>query len=221
MALLAKGLRFPDFKGSKLKNTLIQNLEFKAPKGDENFFLDLNKALLRMDKGSKIYENERSDFETPSDASIKREVKQQLSQRGISLSNYGEPRITKIPYSSDIELFYPRILDGKEVWSASYKDQEGLELIFNPQTKSIESFYNLNLQSYEVSEYPLNKTTEELLLALEQHGNIDHSKKGEKNSLPMKKGKVIFLDQGDYLVPALLFQASDPAPGKTIILPLF
>ncbi len=221
MALLAKGLRFPDFKSSKLKKASIQNLEFKAPGGDESFFLDINKALLRMSKFPKIYENQVSGFEIPSDASIKREVKQQLSQRGISLANYGDPSITPLPYSSDIQLFYPRMLDGKEVWNADHKNQEGLELLFNPQTKSIESFYNLNLQSYEVSQYPLSKTSDELLLALEQHGNIDTTKKGEKSSLSMEKGKVILLDRGDYLVPALLFQASDPANEKTIILPLF
>lgn len=221
IALLAKGLRFPDFKSSKLKNVSIQNLEFKASKGDENFFLDINEALLRMSKFPKIYENELSNFPTPSDANIKRAVKQQLSQRGISLSNYGEPNITKIPYSSDIELFYPRILDGKEVWNANNRSQEGFELIFSPQTKNIESFYNLNLQSYEVSQYPLSKSLDELLLALEQHGNIDTTKKGEKNSLPMRKGKVILRDQGEYLVPALLFQANNPENKKIIILPLF
>ena len=177
MAPLAKGLRFPNFKSSKLKSAAIQNLEFKAPEGDESFFLDINKTQLRMSKLPKIYENQVSGVEIPSDASIKREVRQQLSQRGISLANYGEPNITALPYSSDIQLFYPRMLDGKEVWNADHKSQEGLELLFNPQTKSIESFYNLNLQSYKVSQYPLSKTSDELLLALEQHGNIDITKK--------------------------------------------
>lgn len=187
MALIAKGLRFPDFKLGALKTAPIQNLEFKASNGDENFFLDVNKILLGMNKFPKIAENEVSNTAQLSDASIKKIIKHQLNQRGISLENYGKPKINTLPSSNDIELFYPRIIDNKEVWKADQKAQEGLELVFNTHTKSIESFYNLNLGSYQQSNYPLEKTANDILKSLEKHGNIDVSKKGGEYSIPMQK----------------------------------
>lgn len=120
-----------------------------------------------------------------------------------------------------VELFYPRVIDGKEVWNPHTQTQEGMFVSFDLVRQEISALYGFQFQSYELSKYPAVNTLASLLDSVAALGNIDTSKKGEKGSIEMKKGKEIYLQQGDFLLPGLLFEAKDQAIETRFLMPLY
>lgn len=204
---LTKALHLPDFSLSKLAKSQINFVNFTDHEGKYQFSLDLKNNTLSAEKVHiPIQENPKSD--SLSDKEIKKLIKKQLSSFGISLKYYWDPTIQTNEYdSSRVDLFYPKIIDGKMVWSMETQDQEGLTLSFDRISKEILTFYNFKFQSYDLSEYPTEWEQTEFLTQIGTLGNIDTSKKGEGLTIPMKKGELVYLQQGNFLIPGLMFQA--------------
>lgn len=212
---LIKYLRLPDIKTKAFDSWKIENILFKTATWKYYISIDLNHKKIEIFNTNEEYIEQGKEF---SEKEIKKYIKSELSNLWLSLKYYWDP-IIKQDLASEATLFYPRIIDEKEIWNWD-RQQEWFTVIFDKNQWLITNIYNYDVNSYELSEYKLQKTKKQILETLGKEWNIDTTKKGQEWSIPMEKWKEIFLEQWDYFIPALLFKANANIE-KTIITPLF
>ncbi len=162
----------------------------------------------------------KSQVKPFSEKSVIKKIKNQLSDFGLSLKYYGAPKIEDIDENEGIvTLFYPRLLEKQEIRDEARDQKKGMSITFDYNTEEISALESFDFQSYELSNYPFTSTIEHILEKVAELGNIDTSKKGEKGSIEMQKGKMIWLKKETYLVPALEFNTEKE--DKNFILPLY
>ena len=212
---LIKYLRLPEIKTKAFDSWKIENILFKTATWKYYISIDLNHKKIEIFNTNEEYIEQGKEF---SEKEIKKYIKSELSNLWLSLKYYWDP-IIKQDLASEATLFYPRIIDEKEIWNWD-RQQEWFTVIFDKNQWLITNIYDYDVNSYELSEYKLQKTKKQILETLGKEWNIDTTKKGQEWSIPMEKWKEIFLEQWDYFIPALLFKANANIE-KTIITPLF
>jgi hypothetical protein len=95
-----------------------------------------------------------------------------------------------------------------------------MTIVFDKTQWIIWNIFNYDAQPYQLSKYYFSKTKNDLLENLKKYWNIDITKKYQEWTIPMKKWEYIYLDQWEYMVPALLFK-TDTNIEKNVILPLY
>lgn len=227
---LIKYLHLPEISLSSSRESTINSINFFNEKQGYQFNLDLTKGKFWLKKQDFASEeklekkNEQPPAKTkkPSEKSIKKAVKNQISSFWLSLKYYGDPKITTDEYDPEkIHLFYPKIIDKKVIRNKETLEQEGMYISYDLQKQEIISLQNFQFQAYELSEYPIAKTKKALLNELSQLGNIDNSKKWKNSSIPMGKGQEIYLKDWNFLIPWLLFLSESEGNEGKVFLPLY
>lgn len=223
LQVLSKSLHLPEFSLNKLSKSTIKNFTFESPDGKYEFSINLEtKSLSFFQVSGTEFISEEENVLALSEKTIKKEVKNQLLSFWIELVHYGDPKITIHEDSKEaVTLFYPKSIDGNAVRDEETAAQIGMTIRFDPAKHEIVSLYDFEFQPYIFSKYPIKKSTNDLLTSLEEQWTIDISKQGEKDSILMKKGEIIYLKRDDFLIPALLFQPKDTQREKNIFLSLF
>lgn len=213
---LIKYLRLPDTKTKWFKAWKVENILFET--ADQKYYvsIDLNHKKIEIFNAIEEYIEQEEEF---SEKEIKKIIKSELSKLGLSLKYYWDPTITE-ESSSEITFFYPRIIDDKELWNSN-KKQEWFSATFDKEQWILLNILNYDVQSYQLSEYQLQKTKKDILETLWNEWNIDTTKKGQEWSIPMIKWKYIYLEKDGYYIPALLFKSDTTNIEKNIITPLF
>ena len=212
---LIKYLKLPEIKTKAFESWKVENILFKTASWKYYISIDLNHKKIEIFNANEEYIEQEKEF---SEKEIKKYIKTELTNLGLNLKYYWEPIVTQ-DQASEMALFYPRIINDKEIWNED-KKQEWFTATFDKNQWIITDIYNYDVQSYELSKYQLQKTKKQILEKLSKEWNIDTTKKGQEWSIPMGKWKEIYIEQWDYFVPALLFKA-DANIEKNIITPLF
>lgn len=220
---LSKQLNFPEFSLNKFEKGKLQNFYFSDEEGKYEFLVDFNEKSLNIIRKKTALPSptvKKSEVKPFSEKSVIKKIKNQLSDFGLSLKYYGAPKIEDIDKNEGIvTLFYPRLLEKQEIRDEARDQKKGMSITFDYNTEEISALESFDFQSYELSNYPFTSTIEHILEKVAELGNIDTSKKGEKGSIEMQKGKMIWLKKGAYLVPALEFNTEKD--DKNFILPLY
>jgi hypothetical protein len=213
---LIKYLRLPEIKTKWFKAWIVENILFET--ADQKYYIsiDLDHKKIELFNANKEYIEQEKEF---SEKEIKKIIKSELTKLWLTLKYYWEPTISE-ETASKITFFYPRIIEDKEIWNAD-KKQEWFSATFDKEQWIIVNIYNYDVQSYQLSEYQLQKTKKQILEKLANEWNIDTTKKWQEWSIPMLKGKYIYLEQWWYYIPALLFKSDTKNFEKNIIAPLF
>lgn len=222
---LSKQLHLPEFSLGKFEKGKLENLYFSDEEGKYEFLIDFNEKTLNIIGKKNLLHSptlENPSAQQLSENTIKKKIKNQLSDFGLSLKYYGTPELE----SSDedqaiVSLFYPRLLEKQEIRDEATNRKKGMRIYFDRNSEEISSLESFDFQSYELSNYPFTQTKESILEKVAALGNIDTSQKGEDGSISMQKGKKIWLKKGAYLVPGLLFEAKEASEDKAFFLPLY
>lgn len=112
-----------------------------------------------------------------------------------------------------VTAFFPRLFNGKPIYQLSWKSpivkdvtQVGLSVEYHLPSEKLTMVYGYSFQQYLVSKYPV-LSSDHLLAKAEQQGFILNQK--ESFGLEtFSKGKVVYVDQGAYLLPAIMWEAN-------------
>ena len=212
---LIKDLRLPEIKTKSFKDWNIENILFKTANWKYYISIDLNHHKIELfNTQNEIPETDKEY----SEKEIIKYIKTELNNLWLSLKYYSDP-ITIEDNKSRITLFYPRNINWIEIRN-SENEQEWLSITFDKEKWIITDIFNYDTETYQLSKYTLTKTKKDILETLKNQWNIDTSKKWEEWSIPMEKWKFIYLNKGNLIVPALLFESNSNIE-KKIILPMF
>ena len=220
---ITKALHIPNVSLNKLAKSQVNAIQFTDNNKEYEFSLDLKNDTF----WAEFIQNENTPdkiikSESLSEREIKKQIKKQLSSFWLSLEYYWDPRFEKNEDESQkVDLFYPKIIDKKEVWNLETQQQEEMHITFDIASKKILSLYNFKFQSYDLSEYPISREKTQLLAEIETLGNIDTSKQGKKTAIPMKKWKLVYLQQEDFLIPGLMFEPKTTGNEGTLFISLY
>ena len=184
---LIKYLRLPEIKTKSFEAWKVENVLFKTANWKYYISIDLNHKKIEIFNANKKYIEQDKEF---SEKEIKKYIKSELTNLGLNLKYYWDPIITQ-DQASEMTLFYPRIINDKEIWNE--EKQEWFTATFDKNQWIITDIYNYDVQSYELSKYQLQKTKKQILETLGKEWNIDTTKKGQEWSIPMEKWKEIYL----------------------------
>jgi hypothetical protein len=212
---LIKYLRLPEIKTKAFDSWKVENILFKTATWKYYISIDFNHNKIEIFNANEEYVEQEKEF---TDKEIIKYIKTELTNLGLTLKHYWDPILTENS-ASEVTVFYPRIIEDKEIWSSD-KKQEWLNVTFDRNQWIITDVYNYDVQSYELSKYQLQKTKKQILETLSKEWNIDTTKKWQEWSIPMKKWKLIYLEKEWYLVPAILFKPEINIE-KNIITPLY
>lgn len=210
-----KYLRLPEIKTNSFKDWKLENILFET--GNWKYYISIDLAHFKIEVFSTKKSEERIDKEY-TEKEIKKYIKSEIKNLWLTLKYYNEPLIQE-DNEEEVILFYPKTIEDKEIWNSDNK-QEGMTIVFDKTQWIIWNIFNYDAQPYQLSKYYFPKTKNDLLENLKKYWNIDITKKYQEWTVPMQKWEYIYLDQWEYMVPALLFK-TDTNIEKNIILPLY
>jgi hypothetical protein len=212
---LIKYLRLPEIKTKAFDSWKVENILFKTATWKYYISIDLNHNKIEIFNANEEYVEQEKEF---TDKEIIKYIKTELNNLWLSLKYYSDP-ITIEDNKSIMTLFYPKNINWIEIRN-SENEQEWLSITFDKEKWIITDIFNYDTETYQLSKYTLTKTKKDILETLRNQWNIDTSKKWEEWSIPMEKWKFIYLNKGNLIVPALLFESNSNIE-KKIILPMF
>ena len=95
----------------------------------------------------------KESFST-SESVIKKKIRNQILDLGLSLEQYGQIRIEKQINNELIVAFIPRLFNGKLIYDEKGQ-MEGLNIRYHLNSEQIISLDNYSFLSWEMSKYPL------------------------------------------------------------------
>jgi hypothetical protein len=250
------------FDASKLNNAKVQNLSL-AEDRDGGYIVDFNsyEGIISM------YENWQrmipvdynslprlAETDVPSDEKLIAATNDFMNRYGIDLTNFGAPKVSKnwrigiLGGAADAEIWvpdtmtvqYPLVVDGREVWEQGGYERSGLSVNVNIRTMKVTSFYGLQTQNYQSSNYAA-ETDKDRLLKFALQGDLwpqgDYPVENFKvKEVEVKLGtpRVEFMRYWKYdvnqsielLVPALVFPVLETTPAdeafykSAVVIPL-
>lgn len=94
----------------------------------------------------------KESFST-SESVIKKKIRNQILDLGLSLEQYGQVKIEKQINNELIVAFIPRLFNGKLIYDEKGQ-MEGLNIRYHLNAGQIISLDNYSFSSWEVSKYP-------------------------------------------------------------------
>ncbi len=172
------------FDASKLTSAKVQNLSL-AEDREGGYIVDFNsyEGIVSM------YENwqrmmpvdyksqpQLRESDVPSDEKLIEATNDFMNRYGINLANFGAPKVNKnwrigilgapaadIWIPDTLTVQYPLLVDGKEVWEQGGYERSGPSVNINIRTMKVSSFYGLQTQNYQSSNYAAETDKERLM----------------------------------------------------------
>lgn len=95
----------------------------------------------------------KESFST-SESVIKKKIRNQILNLGLSLEQYGQIRVEKQINNGIIVAFIPRLFNGKLIYDEKGQ-MDGLNIRYHLNSEQIISLDNYSFSSWEVSNYPV------------------------------------------------------------------
>lgn len=193
---LMKILNLPDLRWDKFVDKELKTITLGS--WAMNINLNLEKWELAMNYQIWTRLHAKASFSS-SESVIKKKIRNQILDLGLSLEQYGQIRIEKQINNKVIVAFIPRLFNGKLIYDEKGQ-MEGLDIRYHLNSEQIISLDNYSFSSWEVSKYPVlkqeNLIKKSIKIWLYPQGMALNMKK-------LGKGEVVYQHKGDFLIPMI------------------
>lgn len=206
---LMKILDLPALRRDKFAEKKLKSLTFGSWSMQVSLDLDLRKLLMSYENGTRL--SAKDNFAT-SEKAIKKNIKSQLQNLGLSFEHYGQINIDSPITWEVISAFIPRIFNEKLI----YDEQGmmlGIQIQYHLRSEQVLSIDNYSFESWEVSKYPV-VGIETLLQNASKIWLYENAIASYMQNL--NRGELVYQEKGGFLIPMVRWNTS----GKQFFLSL-
>lgn len=209
LSTLMKILDLPALRRDKFAEKKLKSLTFGSWSMQVSLDLDLRKLLMSYENGTRL--SAKDNFAT-SEKAIKKNIKSQLQNLGLSFEHYGQINIDSPITWEVVSAFIPRIFNEKLVYDEQGK-MLGVQIQYHLRSEQILSIDNYSFESWEVSKYPV-VGIETLLQNASKIWLYENAIASYMQNL--NRGEIVYQEKGGFLIPMVRWNTS----GKQFFLSL-
>ena len=209
LSTLMKILDLPALRRDKFAEKKLKSLTFGSWSMQVSLDLDLRKLSMSYENGTRL--SAKDNFAT-SEKAIKKNIKSQLQNLGLSFEHYGQINIDSPITWEVISAFIPRIFNEKLI----YDEQGmmlGIQIQYHLRSEQVLSIDNYSFESWEVSKYPV-VGIETLLQNASKIWLYENDIASHMQNL--NRGELVYQEKGGFLLPMVRWNIS----GKQFFLSL-
>ena len=209
LSTLMKILDLPALRRDKFAEKKLKSLTFGSWSMQVSLDLDLRKLSMSYENGTRL--SAKDNFAT-SEKAIKKNIKSQLQNLGLSFEHYGQINIDSPITWEVISAFIPRIFNEKLIYDEQGR-MLGVQIQYHLRSEQILSIDNYSFESWEVSKYPV-VGIETLLQNASKIWLYENDIASHMRNL--NRGELVYQEKGGFLIPMVRWNIS----GKQFFLSL-
>ena len=209
LSTLMKILDLPALRRDKFAEKKLKSLTFGSWSMQVSLDLDLRKLSMSYENGTRL--SAKDNFAT-SEKAIKKNIKSQLHNLGLSFEHYGQINIDSPITWEVISAFIPRIFNEKLIYDEQGR-MLGVQIQYHLRSEQILSIDNYSFESWEVSKYPV-VGIETLLQNASKIWLYENAIASYMQNL--NRGEIVYQEKGGFLIPMVRWNIS----GKQFFLSL-
>lgn len=209
LSTLMKILDLPALRRDKFAEKKLKSLTFGSWSMQVSLDLDLRKLSMSYENGTRL--SAKDNFATSKKA-IKKNIKSQLHNLGLSFEHYGQINIDSPITWEVISAFIPRIFNEKLIYDEQGR-MLGVQIQYHLRSEQILSIDNYSFESWEVSKYPV-VDIETLLQNASKIWLYENDIASHMQNL--NRGELVYQEKGGFLIPMVRWNIS----GKQFFLSL-
>ena len=206
---LMKILDLPALRRDKFAEKKLKSLTFGSWSMQVSLDLDLRKLLMSYENGTRL--SAKDNFAT-SEKAIKKNIKSQLQNLGLSFEHYGQINIDSPITWEVVSAFIPRIFNEKLIYDEQGR-MLGVQIQYHLRSEQVLSIDNYSFESWEVSKYPV-VGIETLLQNASKIWLYENAIASYMQNL--NRGELVYQEKGGFLIPMVRWNTS----GKQFFLSL-
>ena len=209
LSTLMKILDLPALRRDKFAEKKLKSLTFGSWSMQVSLDLELRKLSMSYENGTRL--SAKDNFAT-SEKAIKKNIKSQLQNLGLSFEHYGQINIDSPITWEIVSAFIPRIFNEKLVYDEQGK-MLGVQIQYHLRSEQILSIDNYSFESWEVSKYPV-VGIETLLQNASKIWLYENAIASYMQNL--NRGEIVYQEKRGFLIPMVRWNIS----GKQFFLSL-
>ena len=209
LSTLMKILDLPALRRDKFAEKKLKSLTFGSWSMQVSLDLELRKLSMSYENGTRL--SAKDSFAT-SEKAIKKNIKSQLQNLGLSFEHYGQINIDSPITWEVISAFIPRIFNEKLIYDEQGR-MLGVQIQYHLRSEQILSIDNYSFESWEVSKYPV-VGIETLLQNASKIWLYENAIASYMQNL--NRGEIVYQEKGGFLIPMVRWNIS----GKQFFLSL-
>lgn len=209
LSTLMKILDLPALRRDKFAEKKLKSLTFGSWSMQVSLDLELRKLSMSYENGTRL--SAKDSFAT-SEKAIKKNIKSQLQNLGLSFEHYGQINIDSPITWEVISAFIPRIFNEKLIYDEQGR-MLGVQIQYHLRSEQILSIDNYSFESWEVSKYPV-VGIETLLQNASKIWLYENAIASYMQNL--NRGEIVYQEKGGFLIPMVRWNTS----GKQFFLSL-
>ena len=209
LSTLMKILDLPALRRDKFAEKKLKSLTFGSWSMQVSLDLELRKLSMSYENGTRL--SAKDSFAT-SEKAIKKNIKSQLQNLGLSFEHYGQINIDSPITWEVVSAFIPRIFNEKLIYDEQGK-MLGVQIQYHLRSEQILSIDNYSFESWEVSKYPV-VGIETLLQNASKIWLYENAIASYMQNL--NRGEIVYQEKGGFLIPMVRWNIS----GKQFFLSL-
>ena len=209
LSTLMKILDLPALRRDKFAEKKLKSLTFGSWSMQVSLDLELRKLSMSYENGTHL--SAKDNFAT-SEKAIKKNIKSQLQNLGLSFEHYGQINIDSPITWEVISAFIPRIFNEKLIYDEQGR-MLGVQIQYHLRSEQILSIDNYSFESWEVSKYPV-VGIETLLQNASKIWLYENAIASYMQNL--NRGEIVYQEKGGFLIPMVRWNIS----GKQFFLSL-
>ena len=209
LSTLMKILDLPALRRDKFAEKKLKSLTFGSWSMQVVLDLDFRKLSMSYKNGTRL--SAKDNFAT-SEKAIKKNIKNQLQNLGLSFDHYGQINIDTPITWEVVSAFIPRIFNEKLIYDEQGK-MLGVQIQYHLRSEQILSIDNYSFESWEVSKYPV-VGIETLFQNASKIWLYENDIASHMQNL--NRGEVVYQEKGGFLIPMVRWNIS----GKQFFLSL-
>lgn len=209
LSTLMKILDLPALRRDKFAEKKLKSLTFGSWSMQVSLDLELRKLSMSYENGTRL--SAKDNFAT-SEKAIKKNIKSQLQNLGLSFEHYGQINIDSPITWEVVSAFIPRIFNEKLIYDEQGR-MLGVQIQYHLRSEQILSIDNYSFESWEVSKYPV-VGIETLLQNVSKIWLYENDIVSYMQNL--NRGEIVYQEKGGFLIPMVRWNIS----GKQFFLSL-
>lgn len=209
LSTLMKILDLPALRRDKFAEKKLKSLTFGSWSMQVSLDLELRKLSMSYENGTRL--SAKDNFAT-SEKAIKKNIKSQLHNLGLSFEHYGQINIDSPITWEVVSAFIPRIFNEKLIYDEQGR-MLGVQIQYHLRSEQILSIDNYSFESWEVSKYPV-VGIETLLQNASKIWLYENAIASYMQNL--NRGEIVYQEKGGFLIPMVRWNIS----GKQFFLSL-
>ena len=194
LSTLMKILDLPALRRDKFAEKKLKSLTFGSWSMQVSLDLELRKLSMSYENGTRL--SAKDNFAT-SEKAIKKNIKSQLQNLGLSFEHYGQINIDSPITWEVISAFIPRIFNEKLIYDEQGR-MLGVQIQYHLRSEQILSIDNYSFESWEVSKYPV-VGIETLLQNASKIWLYENDIASYMQNL--NRGELVYQEKGGFLIP--------------------